>query len=123
MVAGPLLGQRSAIELATRSLRQMIAEHDLLGRLGGGQDRAAVTQQVVNVDGGTRPRYDKADDFLAVSVVGNADRGNLNNLRPLQQNAVDLERRDVDAATDDQVLLAPRYAEVSVGVEKADVAG
>src|ERR1017187_4531604 len=107
MVAGPLLGQRSAIELATCSLRQMIAEHDLLGRLGGRQDRAAVTQQVVDVDGGTRSRYDKADDFLAVSVVGNADRGDLNNFWSLQQNAVDLERRDVDPTTDYQILLAP----------------
>src|ERR1035441_10176459 len=123
MIAGPLLRQSSAIDLAARGLRQVIAEHDLLGCLEGGQNCAAVTQEVVDVDGGARSRYDKADDFLAVSVVGNADRGDLDNLRPLQQYAVDLERRDVDAATDYQVLLAPCDMQVSVGVEKADVTG
>src|ERR1039458_9446152 len=123
MIAGPLLRQSSAIELAARGLRQVIAEHDLLGGLEGGQNCVAVTQQIVDVDGGARSRYDKADDFLAVSMIGNADRGDFDDLRPLQQNAVDLERRDVDAATDDQVLLAPCYMQVAVGVEKADVAG
>src|SRR5450759_1334839 len=109
MVAGPLLGQSFAIELAARGLRQVIAEHDLLRGLGRGQDCAAVTQQVVDVDGGARARHDETDDFLTVSMVGNADRGDFDNLWPLQQNAVDLERRNVDAATDDQVLLAPCY--------------
>src|SRR5450759_3501661 len=54
MVAGPLLSQSFAIELAARGLRQVIAEHDLLRGLGRGQDCAAVTQQVVDVDGGAR---------------------------------------------------------------------
>src|SRR5208283_5700645 len=99
MVAGPLLGQSSAVELTTRGLWQMIAEHNLLGRLGGRQGRTAVKQQVVDVDRSARSRYDKANDFLAVSTVGNADRGDLDNLRSLQQNAIDLEWRDVDAAT------------------------
>ena len=123
MVAGPLLCQSSAVKLAAGGLRQVITEDDLLGRLGCGQYCAAITQQVIEVYCDARSRHDKADDFLAVSMIWNADRRDFDNFRPLQQNAVDLERRDIDAATDDQVLFAPCNMQVSVGVEKADVSG
>ena len=92
-----------------------------MGALEAGNIRAAVTQQVIDVDRDARPRYNKTDNFLAVSAIGNADGRDFDNLWSLQQNAVDLKRGDVDAATDDQILLAPGDMQVAVGVEKADI--
>src|SRR5262249_6888615 len=67
--------------------------------------------------------HDIADHLLAPDRVGHADGRGFGDLRALHQHAVDLDRRNVDAAADDQLLLAPGEIEVAVGVEIADVAG
>src|SRR5262245_65949549 len=53
----------------------------------------------------------------------NTDGRDLDELRALHQDGVDLERRDVDAAADDELLLAAGDVQIAVGVEEAEIAG
>ena len=64
-----------------------------------------------------------AHDLLAPHRVGNADRRGFGNFRALHQHAVDLDRRNVDAAADDQFLFPTGEVEKSIGIEISEVAG
>src|SRR5262249_58765244 len=64
-----------------------------------------------------------AHHLLAVDRVRHADGGGLDQVGALHQEAVDLDRRNVDPAADDEVLLASGDAEKAVGVETPEVAG
>src|SRR5262245_16577201 len=119
----PPLDQRPAVELAALGLGQAVAQHDLLRRAEGRHHRAAIVQDIVGADAGARPEHDVAHDLLAPDAVGHTDGGDLDHVGLLHEEAVDLERRDVDAAADDQLLLAPGEAEEPVGIDEAEVAG
>ena len=64
-----------------------------------------------------------AHDFLAIDRVGDADRGGFDHFGALHQAGVDLERRNLGAAANDQFLFPPGEHQKSVGVEAADIAG
>ena len=61
-------------------------------------------------------------DLLAHVVVGDAEHGDVGDLRVLEDLALDLGRIDVHAAGDDHVGLAVAEEQVAVLVEVADVA-
>ena len=89
------------------------------GRARRGSARAMLVLRARRV----RLQHDAGEDFLPVFRIGNADRRRLEHRRMPQQRFVDLARRDVLAALDDQ-LLQPAGDEVeAVGVAIAEVAG
>src|SRR4029079_14866899 len=69
-----------------------------------------------------RPRHHVAHHLLAVDRVGHPDGGDLDQLGVLHQEAVDLDRRDIDAAANDEVLLASGEAEKAVRIEHPQIA-
>src|SRR5512132_1449429 len=70
-----------------------------------------------------RTELDERDDLLAVDVVRPADDPSRRDGRVLQQRRLDVPWKDVEAAPDDQVLLAVDDVDVPVVVEAAQVAG
>ena len=72
---------------------------------------------------GPREEPDEAAAVLAEAHVGRGDDRDLGDAGHAQQQLLDLERADVLAAADDDVLLAVDDREVAVVVEHADVAG
>ena len=71
----------------------------------------------------TGAQLDDRKHRLAHLGVGNADDGNVGDLRVLHQDALDLGGVDVGAAGDDQVGAAVGDEEIPIGVEVAEVAG
>src|SRR5262249_59765227 len=72
---------------------------------------------------GAGPRHDITDNLLAVDRVRYAHRGRVLDGGVLEQHGVDLERGDIDAAADDQILAAAGDADKSVRVHDPEVAG
>src|ERR1700722_1315991 len=115
--------QPFAQHLAAIALRQLGDEEHLLRHLGRRQERLAMRG-----DRGLRERAagrgdDKAHDFLAVDLVGHADRGRFQDAGMPHQHLVDLGRGDVHAAADDEVLGAAGDAHEAVLVHDREVAG
>ena len=65
----------------------------------------------------------RRQDLLAVVAVGHAHRGRVEHRRVAQQHLVDLARRDVLAALDDQLLEPAGDEEEAVAVAVPEVAG
>ena len=70
-----------------------------------------------------RLQHDAGEDLLPVVAIGNADRRRLEHRGVLQQRLVDLARRDVLAALDDELLQAAGDEVEAVGVAIAEIAG
>src|ERR1700730_2971151 len=121
--SAPLHRQRLAVEFAARVLGQLHAQKDLLWRLECGKLRRTITYEIVGHEGFARTQYHIAHHLLAPHRVRNSDGRGLCDFGALHQDTVDLQRRDVDAAADDDVLFAPGEMQESVDVEVADVAG
>src|SRR5258705_2157184 len=121
--SGPFLNQRLAVELAARALGQGFAQEDWLWRLEGRKLRRAMAQEIIRHEHFTRTQHHVAYHFLAPHCIRNADGRGLGDFVALQQDAVDLHRRNVDAAADDEVLRAAGEMQEAVGVEIADIAG
>ena len=66
---------------------------------------------------------DERRDELAPLLVGDADHGDLGDVGVLEDGVLDLDRRDVLAAGDDDVLLAVRDRDVAELVDRPAVAG
>src|SRR5262249_47282981 len=67
-------------------------------------------------------RRHEAQWHLAVDVVAHAERAGVGDVRVLEQAVRDLERGDVDAALDDDVLLAPGDVDVALVVAPREIA-
>ncbi len=67
--------------------------------------------------------HDEAGHLLAIDRIGQPRGGSLGDAGKLVQHGVDLERRDVDAAADDQVFVPSHDDQMPVGIEEAEVAG
>src|SRR6266849_8510789 len=119
----PFRGQRLAVELAARALGQCLAQKDLLWRLERRKLRRAMAQKIIRHEDFTRAQHHVAYHFLAPHCIRDSDGRGLGDFVAPHQDAVDLHRRNVDAATDDEVLLASGEVQEAVGVEIADVAG
>src|SRR6059036_3861536 len=116
----------------------LLAQHELLDLPGGG------LRQVAELDGGgtlevsdvpaaelddlllgrRHPRLQRDERFgpLAPPLVGDRDHRALEHGRVLGNGLLDLDRRDVLAARDDDVLLPVAQLDVAVGVPHGDVA-
>ena len=68
------------------------------------------------------PKQDKGFDFLGSQRVGHTDGGGQRHRRVIHQRRLDLDRRDVLAPGDDDVLAAVAQLDVHVRVQNADVA-
>src|SRR4029453_17866659 len=66
---------------------------------------------------------DERDDLLAVDIVRPSDDPRRRDGRVIQQCLLDVPWKDVEAAADDQILLAVDDVDVPVVVEAAQVAG
>ena len=61
--------------------------------------------------------------LLAVDRIRDADSAGLSDLGEFRDDTGDLERRDVDASSDYQVLGAASHVEITVVVEISELAG
>src|SRR6266705_1180229 len=115
--------QRPAVELAALGFGQALAQENLLRRLERRQHVGAIAQDVGGIDARAGSQHHVAHHFLAIGAVGHADGRRLHDFGAPHQRAVDLERRDVDPAADDQLRLAAGEMEETVRIEKPDIAG
>src|ERR1044071_7809509 len=72
--------------------------------------------------GACRKRHEP-DDFLAVDRIGHPGGRRFRHAWNSMQDRIDLQRRDIDATTDDQVLLSSDNDQVTLYVDPAKVAG
>src|SRR5262249_32779938 len=119
----PFCDQRFAIELAARVLRQLRAQQDLLWCFECRKLRGTIAHEIVGYEGLAGTQHHIAYHFFTAPVVRASDGGSLADFGALHQDAVDLHRRDVDAAPDNEILLAPGQMQAPVGIEEADIAG
>src|SRR3546814_1547683 len=66
---------------------------------------------------------DRSGDLLAQNLVRHADHRRLLHRRMEMERGLDLERRDVVAAADDQFLRPPGHDQIAILVDEAEVAG
>src|SRR5215471_9911799 len=79
--------------------------------------------EIVRPEGRLRNEHHKAHHFLAPHLVWYPDGCDLGDFGAPHQDTIDLKRRDIDASADDDVLLATREMQETVGVKVADIAG
>src|SRR5258708_7797301 len=117
-----LVPELAADHFAHARLGQAAEEMDLFGRLVLGQALAAEGQDLVGARLGVVTQDDEGDHLLAVPRVGPADHRGLGHRRVFEQHFLDVARVNVEAAADDQVLLAINDVEVAFGVHAPDIA-
>src|SRR6476469_1322552 len=101
------------LDLAGRRLRQL-AELDLARRLEAGQRLAREGDQLLGGQLGARPQGHEALRPLAPLLVRDGDDCGLENVRVPHERALDLDRGDVLAARDDDVLGTVANLDVAV---------
>ena len=105
-------------DLAGQGARQLVVEDVGLGRFGGARCSRRTPCSASSVDlARPRPRRPAGPTRRRDAVHGDVD-----DARVLAEDLLDLERVDVDAAADDQVLAPAVEVEVAVLVEPAVVA-
>ncbi len=98
-------------------------EHDPLGDLVGRERPRAVGAQLLRRGRRAGARDDDRRHGLAPLRVAASEHSRLEHLRVRLEHRLDLDRRDVLAAADDRVGLAPRHVQAPALVELAEVAG
>ena len=94
-----------------------------LGTLCAGEPAGAVGTQRLTVEHRPRPRHDDRRDGLAPVLVGAGHDRRLEHVGVGLEHRLDLRGRDVLAAADDRVGLAPGHPQPALVVEHAEVAG
>src|SRR5215216_5845460 len=110
-----------AIHFADRRQREVRDDSDLARILVRAEAALRVVHQLALLELDARAYLDECHDLLAVRLVGTADHAGRLDSRVLEQRVFDVAREDVEAAPDDQVLLAIDDEQVAVGVEVAHV--
>src|SRR3990172_6919053 len=108
-------------DLAHRALRQGVHEADLFRALVLGESALAERDDLVGRRGLPGPEHDEREDLLAHERVRHSDHGGLGGLGEGVERLLDIPRIDVEAAADDEVLLALHNVEKVLGVEPAHV--
>src|SRR6185437_9295 len=116
------LGQLQPLHLARRPLRQLGDEPQIPRRLVAPQGAQAMCAQVFLRAGCTGLHDDTGENLLPVRRIRDADGCGFQHGGMREQRFVDLARRDVLAALDDQFLESAGDEKESVGVTVADVA-
>src|SRR3990172_4563727 len=98
-------------------------EPDVLGDLEGGQGLAAEGPQLAGGSGPPLLQHHHRGQRLLLARVGHADHVGLLDGGVAEEDLLDLEGGDVEAARLHHVLDATVEAETAVGVEPAEVAG
>ncbi len=93
-----------------------------LGTLYGASARAQCARSSSTSTLSARARHDDRRDRLAPLRVRAAEHGRLEHLRMRLEHGLDLGGRDVLAAADDRVGLAPGHAQAPALVELAEIA-
>ncbi len=94
-----------------------------VGDLVLGRECAAVRQKHVRRNARTRRSNDERHyDFTAI-CAWNASYASLGNARMLQEEFLDLRRRDIDSGLLDQFRVAAEKYEIPVAVQVSDIAG
>ena len=93
------------------------------GALKRASSLAAVLDQLLGRGGGALAQRDEGARALAPLLVGPGDHGGLQHGRMTVEGALDLDRADVLAAGDDDVLRAVLDLDIAVGVHHREVAG
>src|SRR5207237_5909647 len=75
------------------------------------------------IDSRARPRHHVAHHLFTIDRVRHAHGRHLDQFGALHQEAVDLDRRNVHATADDQLLRAAGEVEKAVIVQKSEIAG
>src|SRR5438477_13204913 len=124
LAAFPIRGaELELLELAGGGAGQLGSELDRRRALEVGQVGAAVLDELGLGGLGACFEDDQGLDRLAPLLVGDADDADLGHGRMREHPVLDLDRRDVLAAADDDVLLAVGDSEVALVVEGPTVAG
>src|SRR5262249_31185642 len=116
-----LLAQLELLDLAGRGLGQL-PELDGLRALEVREPLAAEGDQLVLRDAGARPQRNEGLRHLAPALVRHRHHRALEHGGMLHERVLDLDRGDVLAAPDDDVLLAVAQLDVAVRVHDAEVA-
>src|SRR5262249_2187733 len=116
------LSQDELLHLAGRGLGQL-AELDR-GRAFVARDLLAAELDDLRL-GGAVAGLERHESLgpLAPGLVGDGDHGALQHGRVLRDRLLDLDRRNILAARDDDILLAVAQLDIAVGVPDAQVAG
>src|SRR5439155_19179540 len=96
--------QPQALHLPRRTFRQRGDQAKCARRLVASKLLEAVRAELCFVAAHARLEHDAGQDILTIHRVGNAHRGGLEHSGMAHQRLVDLARRDVLAALDDQLL-------------------
>src|SRR5258708_7985618 len=117
-----LVAQYEFLDLAGRGLGQG-AEDDRLRRLEMGEIGAAPSDHLVLAQRRTGFRGDERAGTLAPFGIGPRHHCGLHDRRMAVEHLLDLERRDILAARDDDVLGAVLDLDIAVGMHDAEIAG
>src|SRR5262249_61981318 len=113
--------ERTPIDLAVRVARNRVDQHDGGGHLEGGELVTAVLEERRLGRPPADPDDDEAHRDLTIYIVGHADGRGVGHVRVLGPAIGELQRRDVDAALDDDVLLASRDVDVAVRIAPGEI--
>src|SRR4051812_2582784 len=116
------LAQDEFLNLPGRGLRQR-PEYNVVRRLEMGQALAAERDDVGGIGMGAVLEHHKGARRLAPLRVRSRDNGGFEHRRVAVQHVLDLDRRDVLAARDDDVLRAVLDLDITVRVGNGEIAG
>src|SRR5262252_8409174 len=119
----PIFPQAVAQDLTAVALGKIRDDKNLLRHFCRRQESRAMLVYGVFSECDARLGDSVAYHLLSVDLIGHADRRCVENSGVLQQDLIDLDRGDVHAAPDDQVLGAAGEANKAVRVLDAEVTG
>src|SRR6185312_7300716 len=117
------LRETDAHQLAGRAFRDLLEEHDLARHLEVGEALGAEIAQFALARVLAFAQHHRGGDVLAEHVVGQGEGQRLLDRFVVEQNLVDLARRDFFAAAIDQLLEAAGQRQIAYAVHHALVAG
>src|SRR5688572_33364594 len=116
------LPQLRLLHLAHRIARHLAHENDALRQLELRQSLLQRRAQDTLLERGAGPRHDDGGDALAEVRMRHADDCAFRHAVQRVELGLDLDRVDIEAAADDEVLGAPDDEQVALSVQSTDVA-
>ncbi len=123
LIEPKLRGQPDSLQLAGRSLRQLVEKHDAMRHLVVGDQLRRVIPDLDLRRHVPRPKHYGGGNLLAKAMVGDCKRDRLRHRGMGAQDLVNLARRNLLAAAIDHLLETPGDEQVAVRIDGALVAG